>query len=568
MIDPSELKRALGSPARLIVPSSSTEKHQLLAVLVEAALDAQEPEQTAAIAALQKAIESQEFQDQLRFEGRPPKVSPLPSRLIELLDSSNRVLRFLGASFLRAVWMPVALPRMLRGLDDEDPQVQDACLSALRGRKGRKLEPGELREHLSSERDTVQYVALRLLASLQDPHLIAQQPCPFQEELQRVFEAPAATAPVRACAAALLESTPELPGLWEATLDAVRTESDEDIRHLAMGRLGGLHQEQAKRTAELTQAVSAALKKNPESDWLFAIIALSSIVLIDDAALEALIDALRFIPESTKSNSPQQKVMNVLSKAAQNPERVIPRLLAALENPKFMGSARAGVVHALTFFLSEGRFPQELIAVFVKALREPSGHVVEEAANALQRGGDKETLTPLLLQMLEDPTLLGIGRCGVALVLGYFEERAAIPQLVYLLEQEDPMFPMHEVSWSRLGAGCILEGVDVPRMKLDAAYRLGYFGRLALEALPTLVGNLLAPPGPFKDAVAVALAALKPARDELEAAFSRVREKMLRQAHGGRGLDKGEQERVEGQLWALIDQALAPRENLPRVGRR
>lgn len=564
MIDLTELKRALSWHPELVVPSYSSGKHQMLAVLVEAALDAQEPEKTAAIAALRRAIESQKFQDQLQFHGRPPHVSPMPPRLAGFLDSPNPQLRFLGASFIRVLWMPEATPGLLRGLCDEDSQVREACLSALRGRRGKKLDPASLRELLTSERADVHHVALRLLASLQAPPHFSREPCPLQEELQRVSSAPAAPGPVRACAAALWDGSPELPGLWEAALDAVRTESDEDIRAHAMGRLGRLHQQRVERMAELIQAVSATLKKNPESDWWPAIAALRGLVPTSDAAIEALIDAFRFIPGRQGGNSPEQEVISALYTSREKPERVIPRLLDALENPEFVGSARAGAVRALAWFRVEGRIPQEAISAFMKALRDPSGHVVEEAASALKKG-DKETLVPLLLQMLKDATLQGIGRCGVALVLGHFGERAAIPHLAYLLEQDDSMFPMHELSHAPPGS-CIAHPVDVPLMKRDAADSLIPFGRLALEALPALLENLIAQPGPLQGGVACALSAMQPTHDEVEAAFPRMREKILLRRSRHRELDEGERERIDHHLRALIKEALNPREHRTRGG--
>jgi HEAT repeat protein len=287
-----------------------------LTVLVGAVLDAPEPERAVAIERLRRVLERRL---------RRSVIHALPSWTVKLLDSPESAVRLLGAQLLDAARTPAAIPGLRRGLGDADERIRAACVSALRGVG---LEPSALIEHLRSERAEEREAALELVSLSARAEL--------RPELRRLLEDPAA--PVRHLAAERLDVEPAVPGVWEVTLDAVRRGRSPYRRSEAIRRLRrfGLRPEAAPVLIE------ALGSDEDESVRGSAASALGELAPEHGEVAEALLRALR-----DASSDVGQQAASSLARRGATTEAVVPRLLAAVEDPELAEAVRGQVMVTL-----------------------------------------------------------------------------------------------------------------------------------------------------------------------------------------------------------------------------
>jgi serpin B len=382
-----------------------------------------------------------------------------------------------------------------------------------RGAEGdaRKDIESTVRESLLSPQVEVREGALRLLLSK------GHRPA-LREEFARLLTDPEPS--VRHLAAVLLDDGREVPGLWEATLEAARAASEPGVRQRAMAQLPLLCGEQEARSAQAVRVLEEALEGSTRGETRAAVSALGSLARGHGGAAEVLIKAFRTMPEEFL-----EEAMLALSPSAGIAEGVIHRLMAALENPQLTGVRRGSMLWWLGECARGAPSPQ-VVELLVKEFWSPSGEVIESAVEALCRCEDiQDALRPRLLEALEDRKLRVLGRFGVAVVLGHFGERAAIPHLVSLLEMHDSVFPLRAMA--RSDAEDADAGERTPLMKYRAVRALGAFGRQAETAIPALVMNLLMGSRVLRKVTAEALVRVRATRTELIAAVQRLREHVV-----------------------------------------
>ncbi|WP_205525861.1 hypothetical protein [Pyxidicoccus trucidator] len=514
-----------------LTPDATHTAH--IPILTDAVFDAPEPERTAAIDRLLAVHGSRDVQVFLN-SFRPAPLF-IPSRMIDMLDHADARARHVAATFIKPGQFPAGIPGLLRGLADPDGRVREACVAAFQ--EG-NLDLAGLREHLTSPRMEVRETALQVLFTRAERHERFRMRTFFKEtpafcaELEPLLTDTAA--PVRHLAAVLLENTLETAGGWETLLDAARSSSDERVRDRAMECLVTLRPRMAHQTPEVVRTLGVRLKEVPQDEERRRLIEqLGRLAEQSVDVTELLIGELRRAPSGApldgellaRRDSCTEELVDALSRYRSIPDRVLPRLLAELEDSRLPGLGRAGLIRALTWF----GMGEEVVDAFVRELGRDTGESVEAAAQALiPFQGEKRPRIARLLEVMERPTLPLIARYGVAVVLGHWGEPAAIAPLRALLEQEGALFPMRTLFYSETPRSCHAVPVQIPFMKILAARALGNLGRPAVGVLPALLENVLGGPPPLANAMRSAVLALAPTRAELDATLPELMERLPR----------------------------------------
>ena len=531
---------------------------EYISILTDAVFGGEEDERVAALDRLEAVRESRMCKSFLKHG--PPAPRFIPARMVDMLGHPDARARSVAALFLQPDYFPSASSALIRGLVDEDGRVREACITALQ--EG-NLDLTALREYFTSSRADVREAALQVLlrralhGSRPRRQPFHTEPNTLRADLEPLLKDPAA--PVRHLAAVLLENVGALPGGMEVLAEASRSARDERVRHQAMQHVVRQQPASVPSMPEVVRALREQLQQPHPPQKLQQLIGqlgelarrgvdVTDVLVAelrrgsDDAAVSRRDEGLR---------SHADAVVDALRGYQHAPGIAIPRLLSELEDAQLPDRVRVHVIRALTFFRVTDAPPPEVVDAFVRELGRDSGEGVSAAADALiALPGEKGRLTPRLLALLEDPALPFISRCGVAVVLGYFGEPAAIAPLTLLLEHEDALFPMRTLLRSSPGS-CHLEEGWAPWLKLLAIGALARLGRPALGALPVLLESALAYRSLVAEEARSAVRALKPTRSELEAAFPDLKERLL--AHLPRHATIAEEDLwMSGELAALI----------------
>ncbi|QRK06643.1 hypothetical protein JQX13_42280 [Archangium violaceum] len=186
-----------------------------LVLLVNAALEAPEPERQRTVAKLLQVVESTVTRHVCQ---------PLSTQLVELLERPDADRRYIGARLLlTAGEVPAALAGLRRGLGDADARVRGACVQVLRAAR---LEPEALLQHLRSEREGERQAVLELEgASLRAEAVHGLRVPGLRDEAVPVLLDALRTdaeAAVREAAAEVLEElAPVRPEVAQALVDAL-----------------------------------------------------------------------------------------------------------------------------------------------------------------------------------------------------------------------------------------------------------------------------------------------------------------------------------------------------------